>query len=182
MQYSVILADPPWAYRVFDDSDAAHGAAKSHYPTMKTREIAALPIGDLAAKDSALFLWVTDPLLPEGLQVMAAWGFRYVTVGFYWVKLNKDGSPWFGLGHYTRGNPEMCLLGLRGRPARMSKSVPKLIMSGRREHSRKPDEQYERIARLYGGPYLELFARRQWSGWDVWGNEVESDVCLLQRQ
>ncbi len=178
MNYQVILADPAWQYHVYDKSDAAHGAATSHYETMSTREIAALPVGDMAAKDCALFLWVTDPLLPEGLEVMRAWGFRFVTVGFYWVKLNKDGTPWFGLGHYTRGNPEMCLLGLRGRPARLSKSVPKLIMSGRREHSRKPDEQYERIEALYGGPRLELFARYAWPSWDVWGNEIESTVSL----
>jgi N6-adenosine-specific RNA methylase IME4 len=178
MKYPVILCDPPWAYHCYDDSDAAHGAARSHYHTMPTKQIAALSIADLAAKDCALFLWTTDPLIPEALQVMDAWGFRFVTVAFYWVKLNKDGSPWFGLGHYTRGNPEQCLLGLRGRPARQAKDVAKLIMSGRREHSRKPDEQYGRIMRLYDGPYLELFARHRWPGWDVWGNEVESTVAM----
>jgi site-specific DNA-methyltransferase (adenine-specific) len=147
---------------------------------MQAADIAALQINNLLAPDCALFLWVTDPLLPEDFKVMEAWGFRFVTVAFYWVKLNKNGTPWFGLGHYTRGNPEQCLLGLRGRPKRLVKYVPKLIMSQRREHSRKPDEQYDRIMRLYNGPYLELFARHKWPGWDVWGNELDNDVNIEQ--
>lgn len=173
MKYATIVADPPWSYRVYHDSDAVHGAAMSHYQTMPTSEIAALPVASLAADDCALFLWTTDPLIPEALTVMASWGFRFVTVAFYWIKLNRDGRPWFGLGHYTRGNPEQCLLGLKGRPARFAKDVPKLIMAPRREHSRKPDEQYPAIERLFGGPYLELFAREARPGWDAIGYEID---------
>jgi len=171
--YDCILADPPWQYRVYYKSDAAHGAAEAHYPTMKLDEIKALPVVDIAAKDCALFLWVTMPCLQEGLEVLKAWGFRYKTMAFTWVKLNRDGTPWFGLGHWTRGNPELCLLGTRGKVKRIARNVPQLIMSQRQEHSRKPKEQYERIARLIEPKNpIELFARRKERGWDVWGNEV----------
>ncbi len=171
-KYQVILADPPWRYRVYDKSDAAHGAATAHYPTMAIDETKALPVWELADKNCALFLWATMPCLPEALEVMKAWGFVYKTVGFTWVKLNRNGKPWFGLGHYTRGNPELCLLGMKGRLKRKAKDVPQLILSQRREHSRKPDEQYERIERLFDGPYIELFARYRRPGWDAWGLEV----------
>ena len=179
MKYNIIYADPPWKYRVYDKSDAAHGAATAHYPTMPLEDIKALPVKDLAAKNAALFLWVTDPLIPEGLEVMKEWGFRYVTVGFYWVKLNKNGKPFFGLGHYTRGNPELCFLGLKGSLPRVSKSVEKLVIAERGRHSEKPGIVRDQIVELFGDiPRLEMFARTVTPGWDVWGNEVESDVAL----
>jgi N6-adenosine-specific RNA methylase IME4 len=183
MKYGVILADPPWSYRVFDDSDAAHGAAASHYPTMTSKEIARLPVADLAADDCALFLWVTPPCDEEGHDLIRAWGFRYVTKGFCWVKCHPSGALVLGLGHYTRANSEDCLLAVRGNPRRKDKSVPQVIwenvpetetlVTKRREHSRKPDEQYPRIMRLFDGPYLELFARHAWPGWDVLGNGID---------
>lgn len=172
-KYGCILADPPWQFRVWAQSDKAHGAAAAHYTTMPSAEIARFPVGELAARDCALFLWVTYPNLPEGLRVMAAWGFVYKTVAFTWVKLNpKSKTPFLGLGHWTRANAEICLLGTRGHVKRKARDVAQLIVSPRREHSRKPDEQYERIMRLVDGPYIELFARQRWPSWDAWGNEV----------
>lgn len=177
-RYNIIYADPPWQYKAYHKSDAAHGAAESHYRTMTLDEIKALPVQDLAADNCALFLWATMPCLPEALEVMKAWGFKFKTVGFTWVKL-RGGKPFFGLGHYTRGNPEVCLLGVRGRMKRVDAAVQQLIMSELREHSRKPDEARDRIVQLFGNlPRIELFARTKTDGWDAWGNEVESDIKL----
>lgn len=170
-RYGAIYADPPWRFATRSPKGDGRSAS-AHYPVMSLAEIMALPVADLAAEDCALFLWVTDPLLPQGLDVMRAWGFEYKTVAFYWTKTNRDGSPFVGMGYWTRANPEPCLLGVRGRPARLSPSVRRLIISPRREHSRKPDEVRDRIMRLVGGPYLELFARSTAPGWDAWGREV----------
>ena len=110
----VILADPPWHYKVYSKKGAGR-SAESHYPTMETSDIMALPVADIAAEDSALFLWVTFPCLQEGLEVLKAWGFEYKTVAFVWVKQNKKSSSLFwGMGYWTRSNVEMCLLGTRG--------------------------------------------------------------------
>jgi len=152
--------------------------AESFYPTMSQGDIKAMrpSIDQWAAPDCALFLWITMPCLPDGLAVMDAWGFEYRTVAFTWIKMTRAGTPAFGLGHYTRGNAELCLLGIRGRMPVKVRDVPQVIMSPRREHSRKPDEQYERIERLYDGPYLECFARYRRANWDVWGDEAPSEA------
>jgi N6-adenosine-specific RNA methylase IME4 len=122
-------------------------------------------------------MWATNPTLPQALEVITAWGFTYKTVAFTWAKTTKDGSGFpIGCGFWTRANPEMCLLGTRGHPKRLSASVRQLIVSPRREHSRKPDEIYDQIEELVAGPYLELFARSQRPGWDAWGNEVETGI------
>lgn len=169
--YGVILADPPWAFSVRSPKGMGR-SAENHYPTMPIAEIKRLPVADLAAKDCVLLMWVTDPFLSAGFDVLKAWGFAYKTVGFYWTKTNRDGSPFTGTGYWTRANPEQCLLATRGNPKRVDKGVSRLIVSRRREHSRKPDEQYERIERLCRGPYAELFARSSRPGWDSWGNQV----------
>lgn len=160
--------------------------AESFYPTMSPRELHALRpcIDGWAARDCALFLWATPPALPEALQLVSAWGFSYKTFGFTWIKTTKNGGLFFGMGHYTRSNAEVCFLATRGKPKVQARDVPQVIMAPRREHSRKPDEQYERIERLYGGPYLELFARQRREGWDVWGDEapaVERDGGVPKR-
>lgn len=182
-RYRVVLADPPWRYY-----QAANWRLRrkgidvpnNHYATLTPAEIAALPVGDLAADNAALFLWATMPLLREGIEVVGAWGFRYVTVAFTWAKVNATGTPYKGLGQYTRANTELCLLGIRGRMARKDRSVDQLVVSRRREHSRKPDEQYSRIERLFTGPYVELFARQQWPGWDAaFSNEAEKFYAQL---
>ena len=178
MQYSIILADPPWSYRTWT-AKGGHKSASAHYDTMHTGDICKLPIGQLAADDSTLFLWATYPNLPEAFEVIEAWGFKYKTVAFTWIKTSKNGNPFVGLGYWTRANAEICLLATRGKPQRVDKGVKQVIISPRLEHSRKPDEARERIVQLMGDlPRVELFAREKWPGWDVWGNEVESDIEL----
>jgi len=170
-----------------------------HYPTMTLDEIKALPVADLANKDCVLLMWVVDPMLPHALEVGKAWGFTYKTVGFYWAKLRKapmkpgrdthldEERKMFpmGTGYWTRANPEQCFLFTRGRPERKSAGVAKLIamedepgsrliVSPRREHSRKPDEAYDRIDQLCGADKskIELFARQSREGWTSWGNDT----------
>jgi N6-adenosine-specific RNA methylase IME4 len=151
---------------------------------MSLADIKSLPVAAWAAPDCVLLLWATDPLLDKALDVIRAWGFTYKTVGFCWAKLNKSAPRtdsgldserdfFTGLGLWTRANPELCLLATRGHPSRRSRGVRKLIVSPRREHSRKPDETYERIEALCDGPYLELFARGRRPGWDGWGSQSE---------
>jgi N6-adenosine-specific RNA methylase IME4 len=173
-KYGAIYADPPWSFRNWSAKGTGRNAV-SHYDCLDFSALSALPIAELAADDCALFLWVTDPLLPRGLELLKAWGFEYKTVAFYWVKLNSaakhDADFFTGLGYWTRANPEQCLLATRGRPARKAKDVRRLVIEKRREHSRKPDCVRERIERLVAGPYLELFARQTRRGWDCWGNQ-----------
>jgi N6-adenosine-specific RNA methylase IME4 len=149
---------------------------------MKVDDICALPVADLAAEDSALFLWTTFPMLPDALQVISAWGFQYKTVGFVWLKQNPVAKSWFfGLGFWTRGNAEICLIAIRGKPKRQDKNVHQFIISPIERHSKKPDETRERIVRLMGDlPRVELFARHTPPDWEVWGNEVESTVELYK--
>ena len=145
---------------------------------MSIEAIKALPVADLAAKDCALFLWLTLPLLYEGWAVMQAWGFVYKTVAFVWVTQNKKADSLFtGMGYWTRANAEVCLLATRGRPKRQACNVHQIILSHIEEHSKKPAEARRRIELLLGEvPRIELFARQKVPGWDCWGNEVESDI------
>lgn len=172
--YKVILADPPWAYKAYSEKGMERSADK-HYGTMSLDDIKNLPVQDLMAKDCVVFMWITDPFLFEGINVLNRWELKYKTVGFYWVKFNNDlKTPFTGLGHWTRANCEQCLLASKGKPSRKEtgKGVKKLIASVRREHSRKPDEIFERIESLVEGPYLELFAREPRENWSSWGNET----------
>lgn len=181
--FSVIYADPPWYY---DGGavDAGNAAADKHYQTMKCQQIANLPVGEIAAWDSVCFMWATYPCLNEALYVLRAWGFRYRTVAFTWVKINRNtGRPYFGMGSYTRGNAEICLLGVRGHTLeRQDKGVSQLIQTELHDHSVKPQEARERIVKLYGDvKRIELFARRDpgdmfppFDGWTLWGNQAVS--------
>lgn len=170
-KYGVIYADPPWTFKVWS-GEGKDRAAENHYPTMTQAEIEALPVGDLAADDCALFLWAVWPQLPEALAVIEAWGFTYKTCAFVWAKSTKDGERFAtGMGYWTRANSEVCLLATRGSPKRLNADVHQIV-SPRTEHSRKPDEVPERIVRLVDGPYIELFARRPRAGWHVWGNQA----------
>lgn len=155
-------------------------SAESHYPTMCIEDIKALPVGELAAKDCALFLWITFPCLCEALEVLTAWGFSYKTVAFVWVKQNRRNDDLFtGMGYWTRANAEICILATKGHPKRVDAGVRQVILSHIEEHSKKPDEARERIVRLMGDlPRVELFARQSPEGWDVWGNEVECTAHL----
>lgn len=177
--YGAIYADPPWRFATYSDKGKGR-SAEAHYDCMTLADIKAMPVAAWAARDAALFLWTTDPMLRHALEVIEAWGFTYKTVAFYWVKLNRNRGGMFlapsdfftGMGFWTRANPELCLLATRGKPRRRATDVAKLMVAARREHSRKPDETYARIERLVGGPYLELFARVSQPGWDRLGNQA----------
>lgn len=178
-KYGIIYADPPWHYRVYSKKGAGR-SAESHYPTMTIEKIQALPVSELADKDCALFMWIIFPLLKESLSVLSAWGFKFKTIAFVWIKQNrKSDSLFWGMGYWTRTNAEFCVLATKGKPKRMAKNVHQVIVSHIEEHSKKPDEARRRIVRLMGDlPRIELFARQKSAGWDVWGNEVESNIIL----
>ena len=180
-KYGIIYADPPWKY----NSRANHktrfrGGACGHYDLMSMEEIKALPLQEISADNCALFMWCTFPYLDEQIKLFKHWGFKYRTLGFSWIKTNpKNGKPFFGVGYYAKSNAEVCLLGTKGKMKPVSNSVSSCVIAPRREHSRKPDEVRERIVQLFGDlPRIELFARENTEGWDVWGNEVESDIEL----
>ena len=151
---------------------------------MSIDELCALPVETLAEKDCLLFLWATFPQLPEALRLIRAWGFTFKTVAFVWLKLNKKSPTWFyGLGYWTRGNAEICLLAKRGKPKRRSAGVHQFIISPVEEHSKKPDVTRDKIIELAGDlPRVELFSRQKAPGWDVWGNEVDSDLSLTPQE
>ena len=151
---------------------------------MSIDELCALPVETLAEKDCLLFLWATFPQLPEALRLIRAWGFTFKTVAIVWLKLNKKSPTWFyGLGYWTRGNAEICLLAKRGKPKRRSAGVHQFIISPVEEHSKKPDVTRDKIIELAGDlPRVELFARQKAPGWDVLGNEVDSDLSLTPQE
>jgi len=170
-QYTVIYADPPWSYR--DKATAGERGAGFKYSVMSLDDIKGLPMRSIAADDCALFMWATYPMLSEAFEVLNAWGFTYKTVAFTWAKIAKNGKLSLGMGNWTRANAEPCLLATRGKPKRISAAVRSVIISERREHSRKPDEIRDRIVQLMGDiPRIELFARQRVDGWDAWGDEV----------
>lgn len=192
LHYGLIHADPPWSFETYSEAGRDRSA---DYRTMSIDEIAALPVKDLARPDCLVALWAIDSLLAEAFAVLEAWGFRYVTTAFTWVKTfdvtsqrvdlvgralergdwNDVGAAMapMGLGYWTRANPEICLLASLGSPARLEKAVRQLILAPKREHSRKPDEAARRLERLAPGPRCELFARERRPGWDCWGNQVD---------
>tara|TARA_B100001093_G_scaffold511327_1_gene578964 strand:- start:15498 stop:16037 length:540 start_codon:yes stop_codon:yes gene_type:complete len=171
-KYDVIYADPPWTFKTFSNKGKKR-SPENHYDVMSLQDICNLPVNKISKDNSVLLMWVTDPLLDKAFKVIEAWGFKYKTVGFTWAKTNRKSKGFFtGLGYWTRGNPEMCLLATKGKPKRISKSVPQLVIEQRREHSRKPDIIYNHIENLLEGSYIELFARTQRSGWDSWGNQT----------
>jgi N6-adenosine-specific RNA methylase IME4 len=169
--YSVIYADPPWHLEVYNEESGTERAAGNHYPTLPLEEICALPVRELAAEDAVLFLWTTLPHLEEAFRVIAAWGFQYKT-NLAWVK-DK-----IGLGYFVRNQHELLVVATRGDiPAPLPAArPPSVITAPRREHSRKPDEVYEVIERMYPElPKIELFARSAREGWAAWGNQVPAD-------
>lgn len=194
--YGAIVADPPWQFSVRSPKGASRlpdgevenadgRTAPRHYPTMPLAQIRALPVGVLAARDCALFLWAIDSMLPQALEIGAAWGFTYKTVAFTWAKSrvalepgilaaeSADAAFPIGPGYWTRANPEQCLFFTRGAPMRRSSAVRQLIVAPRREHSRKPAQTYPSVEALVCGPYLELFSRHARPGWDAWGHHVD---------
>jgi len=178
-KYKIIYSDPAWTFKVYSDKGKDRSAEK-HYKISSLQDMKNLNVKNIADENSILFMWATYPNLKEAFELISAWGFEYKTTAFTWVKKNKKADSFFmGLGYWTRANPEICLLATKGKPKRVSKSVRNLIISKLREHSRKPDEIKNRIVELCGDlPRIELFAREKTKGWDVWGNEVESDISL----
>lgn len=179
--YNIIYADPPWGFDTWTaDARLASRGSATPYETMSMDAIKALPVASWCADDCALFMWVVWPTLPEALDVMRGWGFEYKTCAFSWMKANPyklwalEEDVYMGLGYWTRANSEVCLLGTRGKPKRIDAGVRQGIIEPRREHSRKPDDIPNRIVQLMGDlPRLEMFARTQRPGWDVWGNETD---------
>ncbi|MGD9616245.1 MAG: MT-A70 family methyltransferase [Alphaproteobacteria bacterium] len=177
-QYSTILADPPWRFTNRTGKMAPEHRRLSRYGTLTAAEIADLPVAKIALPTSHLYLWVPNALLPDGLQVMAAWGFQYKT-NIVWHKLRKDGgSDGRGVGFYFRNVTELLLFGICGKNARTlapGRRQVNYIGTRKREHSRKPDEQYDIIEACSPAPYLELFARGEREGWHVWGNQADGE-------
>jgi N6-adenosine-specific RNA methylase IME4 len=176
-KYSIIYADPPWSY----NDKNCNGACLKHYQTMTDKDIWKLPVGEMAEKDCVLFMWATYPKLKEGLKTIEEWGFEYKTIAFQWVKTYKHKwNLFFGLGRWTRGNTEPCLLAVKGKPKRKRNDISQIILEPVGRHSQKPDIVRRKIVELMGDlPRIELFARERVEGWDAWGNEINKEEVLL---
>lgn len=171
-QWGCILADPPWYFKNRTEAGESKNPT-AHYDCMDLADIKAMDMSFVGAADCALVMWATAPMLPEALEVMAAWGFTFKTAGA-WAKQSSTGGKWaFGTGYVFRSAAEFYLVGTRGRPPVRSRSVRNLIVAPIREHSRKPDETHRMCESLFDGPYLEMFAREPREGWTVWGNQTE---------
>ena len=174
-KYKTIYADPPWQFQNRTGKVAPEHKRLSRYSTMQLEEIKALPVSKVADEKCHLYLWVPNALLPEGLEVMQAWGFEYKT-NIIWEKVRKDGMPdGRGVGFYFRNVTEILLFGIRGDKNRTldpGRSQVNLIRSIKREHSRKPDEFVNLIERCSSAPFLEIFARGDRAGWDMWGDQA----------
>lgn len=171
--FQTIMADPPWRFQNRTGKVAPEHRRLDRYSTLDLEAICALPVSDVAAKNAHLYLWVPNALLPDGMRVMEAWGFRYVS-NIVWAKRRKDGGPdGRGVGFYFRNVTELILFGVRGsmRTLAPARSQVNMIETRKREHSRKPDEQYKLIESCSPGPYLEMFARQAQPGWTAWGDE-----------
>ena len=177
-RFGTVLADPPWRFVNRTGKVAPEHKRLARYPTMELDEICALPVGDHLEDRAHCYLWVPNALLPDGLKVLNAWGFEYKS-NIIWHKIRKDGgSDGRGVGFYFRNVTEIVLFGTRGKNVRteaMGRRQVNMIQSRKREHSRKPDEQYKIIEECSWGPYLELFGRGIREGWTVWGNQAEAD-------
>lgn len=175
-KFQTILADPPWQFTNRTGKMAPEHRRLNRYSTMSLDEICALPVDEVVDEPAHLYLWVPNALLPDGLKVMAAWGFEYKT-NIIWQKIRKDGGPdGRGVGFYFRNVTEMILFGVRGKGARTldpGRTQVNFLATRKREHSRKPDEQYDIIEACSRGPFLEMFARGSRPGWATWGNEAD---------
>ncbi len=176
--FATVLADPPWRFQNRTGKVAPEHRRLLRYDTMTAKEIAALPVAEVTSARSHLYLWVPNALLAEGLMVLEEWGYTY-KANLVWHKIRKDGgSDGRGVGFYFRNVTELVLFGVRGamRTLPPGRTQVNLLATRKREHSRKPDEQYDVIEQCSPGPYLELFARYPRPGWSVWGAEAGLDV------
>ena len=176
--FSLIVADPPWHFATW----SAQGRKKStdqHYKTLSFSDIEALDVASVAAPDAVLVIWATAPLLPQAIQLLGTWGFTYKTAGA-WAKQSSTGRKWqFGTGYIFRSAAEFYVLGTRGAPTLNARNVRNLTVAPVREHSRKPDETFNELARLVDGPRLELFARSPRPNWTVWGDEAARPIGVV---
>lgn len=177
-KYQVIYADPPWDFGgggVYQDSGRPVRRTADQYLLTKTEDLKKIPVNTIADEDALLFMWVTDQHIPDALELMKAWGFRYCTVAFYWVKKYNTGSTCFNIGCWTMKSVEQVLLGMKGKPMyfKKTRNIKQLVEAERTIHSKKPAVVRNRIVELVGDrSRIELFAREKSDGWDVWGNEV----------
>jgi len=171
-KYSIIYADPPWQYR--DKALAGNRGAGCKYETQTPEYLSTIDVKSIADKNCILFMWVTMPQLPVGLQLISDWGFTFKTNAFTWIKRNKVAKSLFwGMGGWTRANAEICLLATIGKPKRTDAGVHSVIISRIEKHSKKPDQTRDRIVKLCGDlPRIELFARQKSMGWDAWGDQI----------
>ena len=183
MKYSIIYADPPWAYLWGTGKNGGHFAPEKHYPTMSTDNISRLNVKALRERNCVLAMWTTSPVFPDAIRVMEAWGFKYKTVLFTWVKLNpKAKTIVCGAGSYTRSACEYVLLGMRGHIKRISTTpISQVLLEPRTGHSKKPIIVRKHLVNLFGDlPRIELFARERVESWDAWGNEVKGTIELSE--
>ena len=188
-KYNIIYADPPWRYKdrarvsTKDLKHQKYRGAGGKYDVMTVDQISDLPVKDIAADNCVLFLWITFPFLDGFMDIMDKWGFEYKTVAFTWIKTNSsdsnivytDKSFFKGMGSWTRANAEICLLGIKGNPKRVSTTISQLLISHRTKHSTKPLVTRDKIVELCGDlPRIELFSRHIVDGWDSWGNEINT--------
>lgn len=178
--YNIIYADPPWKFKCLSEKGQSRNS-DNHYKCMELIDIYKLNVEKISSPNAILFMWVTYPFLDKGFEVIKRWGFKYKTVGFTWIKMNKrKNTPFLGTGFWTRANAEICLLATKGKIKRVSNNVPQVLYSRIEEHSKKPDEIRDRIVRLMGDiPRIELFARSQSAGWDTWGDQVPNHCQKL---
>jgi N6-adenosine-specific RNA methylase IME4 len=170
--YDLIMADPPWQFKTRSSKGVTSKGAGGQYDLMTLDDIKAMEVANIAAKDCVLWLWATNPMLPQAFEVMESWGFTFKTAG-HWVKRTKHGKLAFGTGYLLRCAGEPFLIGTRGQP-KTSRSVRSVVEGPIREHSRKPDEAFQAAElMLPGARRLELFSRQERLGWDVWGNQVD---------
>lgn len=188
-KYNIIYSDPAWSFQTYSPKGKEKKSAENHYECMNIQDIYDLPIARIADDNCILFQWVTSPMLKQGIQSMEEWGFEYKTIGFNWFKKNKIADSWFwGMGYWTRQNTELCLIGTKGKPIRVSKGVhqpfdtenpfifydTEEIATRIEKHSAKPSIVRERIVDLMGDiPRVELFAREKYEGWDAMGYDID---------
>lgn len=180
-KFATILMDPPWGFRTFSGEDAVPTMGEAPYPTMTLDELKELPLGEVAADDCLLIMWVISSHIPQAIELAEHWGFTYRSLGPIWVKaVSPDQLEMFddapiselGMGYWFRQQAEIALVFGKGSPTRLSAGVRQVFWAPRREHSRKPEGVHARIERLVAGPYLEMFARQERPGWASWGNET----------
>jgi N6-adenosine-specific RNA methylase IME4 len=187
-KYEIIYADPAWSFgdRLRSSKKKADGKMdyrelERHYDTMSIKEMCEIPVKNITAENSVLFMWTTDAHLEEAMKVINAWGFKYKTIGFVWNKKTNKGNQVCFMGKWTMKGSEICLLATKGKAHSMIEkhNVRQLVEAERQKHSKKPDEVLNRIVELLGNrPRLEMFCRESKQGWDVWGNEVDNSITI----